>query len=208
MILGPNGAGKSTLLRTAALVTPPRRGAAVVNGEPITSVAAARRASRTIAYLPQETPLLAAFTVAESVRYAAWLRDAACDPATVNRALAAVGLQDDAHRKVRQLSGGSRRRLGIAQALVAEPAIALLDEPTVGLDPLQRVMFRDALRALGGSCIVISTHLLDDAAVLAERIVVLAGGEIRFDGPPSGLHGPEGPGSIEAGYVSLMRTER
>ena len=106
----------------------------------------------------------------------------------MRRVLRAVGLDDVAHRRVRTLSGGMRRRVALAQALLGRPELLVLDEPTAGLDPQQRLLFRELVsEAAEASAVVLSTHQTEDVAALCSRVVVLCDGAVAFDGPPSAL---------------------
>jgi ABC-type multidrug transport system ATPase subunit len=147
----------------------------------------------------------------------AWLKEmpAARVPAAVERAVARVGLADRADAKVRTLSGGMVRRVGIAQAIVNDPAVLLLDEPTAGLDPEQRVEFRELLRELGASAtVVVSTHLVEDVAAACTGVTLLDGGRIAYRGTPEALcllgEASGGPGDhpIERGYTAALRAHR
>jgi ABC-2 type transport system ATP-binding protein len=149
--------------------------------------------------------------VYDFVRYCAWLREvpaADADRAT-RAALEQVGLTDRARSRMKTLSGGMVRRAGIAGAVVGSPRLVLLDEPTVGLDPAQRLEFRALIRSLTGAAVILSTHLVEDVAALCDRLVVLADGGIRFDGTPADLAAravPDAPGDtdLERGYMTVL----
>jgi len=150
-LLGPNGAGKTSLLRMMATVLPPTSGTLRLLGRDPGGYGPRREIRRRLGYLPQTLGYYPGFTVAEFVEYFALLKD--MPPREVPRAVAVaierVGLGDRARAKLRTLSGGMLRRAGIAQAIVNEPELLLLDEPTAGLDPEQRVAFRALLRDFG-----------------------------------------------------------
>lgn len=216
-LLGPNGAGKTTLLRTFATVVLPRSGTLLIGGEDLSSGASVRRARRRIGHLPQRFGFHASFTVAEYVAYCAWLRDVSRETcaASVERAIAAVDLT--AHRRTRlgRLSGGMLRRCGIAAAIVGEPRLVLLDEPTTGLDPEQRLAFRGLVRRLAesGATVVLSTHLVEDVAAVCDRVCVLDAGVRLYDGTVAGLTARARPGvpgdtGVERGYVSVLRAAK
>jgi ABC-2 type transport system ATP-binding protein len=215
-LLGPNGAGKTTLIRILATLLAPSAGRVLVNGWPTTDPAGRVQIRRRLGYLPQDLGLYPRFTVFEFVDYLAILKELD-DPADRHRrvraALAAVELEDVAGRKLRSLSGGMRRRVGIAQAIVADPELLLLDEPTTGLDPEQRMRFRQLIAGLGTQrTVVLSTHLVEDVAAVCTQVVVLWQGRARFSGTPSELRQlAEGQvwSSTEdgAGAVSSWRTE-
>ncbi|WP_049652309.1 ATP-binding cassette domain-containing protein [Kitasatospora sp. MY 5-36] len=213
-LLGPNGAGKSTLLRTLATATPPRSGSVTVSGTTVTSEREARVVRRQVGYLPQDFGFYPSFTVQDFVEYCAWLRGVAPGEArdATRRAIEAVGLADRAGAKMKSLSGGMLRRAGIAAAVVGEPAVLLLDEPTVGLDPAQRLEFRTLLRSLPDTAIVLSTHLVEDVAAVCDRVVVMQDGRFVYDGTPGDLAGQasaDAPGDseFERGYMAVLRSE-
>jgi ABC-2 type transport system ATP-binding protein len=190
-LLGPNGAGKTTLIRILATLLAPSTGEVGVNGWHTSNPADRVEIRRHLGYLPQDLGLYPRFTVFEFVDYLAILKELD-DPADRHRrvraALAAVELEDLAKRKIRTLSGGMRRRVGIAQAIVADPQLLLLDEPTTGLDPEQRMRFRQLIAGIGEHrTVVLSTHLVEDVAAVCTAVVVLWQGRVRFHGSPSRL---------------------
>src|SRR5262249_3332183 len=131
---------------------------------------------RRLGYLPQDLGYYPGFTVREFVAYVAWLKEmpAAGAPAAVERAVDRVGLGPRIDTKIKTLSGGMVRRVGVAQAIVNEPDVLLLDEPTAGLDPEQRVEFRELLRELGAAAtVVVSTHLVEDVAAACTEVTLL-----------------------------------
>ena len=184
-LLGPNGAGKTTLLSLLATVLPPTRGRITVAGHEVTASHAERvEARRRIGYLPQEVHFPSGMTAAGFVDYIAVLKewkDGTRRAAEVRRVLELVGLGDRSTMKIRKLSGGQRRRLAVAQALLGAPELLLLDEPTTGLDPEQRASLRGILSELPGT-VFLSTHQTEDVAALCDRVIVLDAGAIRFDG--------------------------
>ncbi len=190
-LLGPNGAGKTTLLRILATVLAPDTGTVeVLGGDPTTGdgrLAVRRR----LGYLPQEPGFHRHFSAFEFVDYVAILKEWADRKERhdeVRRVLTMVGLEAVMHKRIRQLSGGMRRRVGIAQALLGRPGLLVLDEPTAGLDPEQRLRFRELLGTeAGGATVLLSTHQTDDVAALCQRVVVLLSGQVRFTGAPSAL---------------------
>ena len=212
-LLGPNGAGKTTLLRTLSTLLPPRSGSVLLFGREIRTERDARRARRRIGSLPQDFGYYPAFSVSDFVRYCAWLREVPkgeCADAT-RRALAAVGLEDRARERMKALSGGMLRRAGIAAAIVGSPSLVLLDEPTVGLDPAQRLDFRRLIRSLaqGGTAVLLSTHLVEDVGAVCDTVTVLAEGRIRYEGSPDhlaaqGSSAAPGDTPLERGYMSVL----
>ncbi|WP_033320544.1 ABC transporter ATP-binding protein [Streptomyces yerevanensis] len=211
-LLGPNGAGKTTLIRSLATVLRPAGGTLELLGTSLGGATDLRELRRLIGYLPQDFGYYKRFTVREFVEYMAWLKEVPRRdiPAAVQRAVERVGLADRADDRMRTLSGGMVRRAGIAQAIVNDPRILLLDEPTVGLDPAQRLRFRELLHELGiDTCVVVSTHLVEDVAAACTEVVLLAEGKLVFEGTPNELAAAGGPkdvgdSPIERGYSALL----
>ncbi|CAN5682544.1 ABC transporter ATP-binding protein [soil metagenome] len=190
-LLGPNGAGKTTLLRCLATVETPDDGTLQIlhrNPEQPTERTQIRRR---LGYMPQEPGFYPNFTAYDFLDYLAVLKEVVDDRQRrreVRRVLEAVDLTDRAMTKIRKLSGGMRRRLALAQALLADPQLLILDEPTSGLDPGQRLRFRDLVSHLAEDrTVLLSTHQTEDVAALCERVIVMDQGQVLFDGSPSGL---------------------
>jgi ABC-type multidrug transport system ATPase subunit len=215
-LLGPNGAGKTTLMRSLATVLRPAGGQLTLLGEQVGSRIDLRKVRRVIGYLPQEFGFYPRFTVREFVEYMAWLKEMPGRdvPGAVQRAVERVGLADRADDRMKTLSGGMLRRVGIAQAIVNSPEILLLDEPTVGLDPEQRMDFRALLRELGAdTCVLVSTHLVEDVVAACTDVVLIDAGRMVFQGVPSDLvtaGGADGAGdsAAERGYSALLQAHR
>ena len=190
-LLGPNGAGKTTLLRILATVLAPDSGHVELLGLSTENAEARQSIRRRLGYVPQEPGFHRQFSAFEFVDYVAVLKlitDRRVRHDEVRRVLEAVGLTSVMHKRIRQLSGGMRRRVAIAQALLGSPELLVLDEPTAGLDPEQRLRFRELLStAAEGTTVVLSTHQTEDVAALCQRVVVMYGGTVRFDGTPAGL---------------------
>ncbi|MFC5057663.1 ABC transporter ATP-binding protein [Saccharothrix xinjiangensis] len=211
-LLGPNGAGKTTLIRALATVLRPASGTLEVFGRPVSGQVDLRALRRSLGYLPQDFGYYKRFTVREFVEYVAWLKEVPARdvPGAVQRAVERVGLADRADDRLKSLSGGMVRRAGIAQAIVNDPELLLLDEPTAGLDPGQRVRFRELVQELGAdSCVVVSTHLVEDVAAACSDVVLVAGGKLVFQGTPAELAAAGGPdhvgdSPIERGYSALL----
>jgi ABC-2 type transport system ATP-binding protein len=146
---------------------------------------------RRLGYLPQEPGFHRQFSAFEFVDYVAILKEWADRKPRhdeVRRVLSLVGLESVMHKRIRQLSGGMRRRVGIAQALLGRPDLLVLDEPTAGLDPEQRLRFRELLGTeAAGATVLLSTHQTDDVAALCQRVIVLLEGTVRYAGSPAGL---------------------
>jgi ABC-2 type transport system ATP-binding protein len=185
-LLGPNGAGKTTLLRLLATALPPSQGAVRVLGRDPDVPAERTDIRRRLGYLPQEVGFPRAFTAFAFVDYIALLKEwtePSARHTEVRRVLDQVGLSDVATKRIRAMSGGQRRRVALAQALLGSPPVLILDEPTTGVDPEQRVTLRTVLAEIARtSIVVLSTHQTEDVAALCERVVVLDQGRIRYDG--------------------------
>jgi ABC-2 type transport system ATP-binding protein len=216
-LLGPNGAGKTSLLRMMATVLPPTSGTMRLLGRDPGSYGPRREIRRRLGYLPQNLGYYPGFTVADFVEYFALLKDmpARQVPGAVAAAIEHVGLGDRARAKLRTLSGGMLRRVGIAQAIVNEPELLLLDEPTAGLDPEQRVAFRALLRDLGQrSTVVVSTHLVEDVGAACTEVALMEAGRIAFHGTPQELtargedSGAAGDAPLERGYSAVLAAAR
>ncbi|QWQ41155.1 ABC transporter ATP-binding protein [Streptomyces sp. YPW6] len=219
-LLGPNGAGKTSLIRVLATVSAPDSGRVELLGRDVGPGADHRERAavrRLLGYLPQEFGHYPGFTVREFVGYVAWLKemDGRGVAAAVERAVDRVGLGDRIDAKVKTLSGGMVRRVGIAQAIVNEPGLLLLDEPTAGLDPEQRVEFRALLRELGRtSTVIVSTHLVEDVAAACADVTLIEAGRIAYRGTTADLielgDAADGLGGnpIERGYTAALRAHR
>ena len=190
-LLGPNGAGKTTLLRILATVLAPDGGDVRLLGHDVSSAGHRTEIRRRLGYMPQEPGFHRNFTAFEFVDYVAILKemtDRRQRHDEVRRVLDAAGLRDVAHRKIRALSGGMRRRVALAQALLGDPDLLILDEPTAGLDPEQRLRFRDVISRLGEDrAIVLSTHQTEDVAALCQHVVVMNAGGVLLRGAPRDL---------------------
>jgi ABC-2 type transport system ATP-binding protein len=215
-LLGPNGAGKTSLLRMLATVLAPSSGALRLLGENPARAGGRREIRRRLGYLPQNLGYYPAFTVAEFIEYFALLKE--MPPGSIPRAVATaierVDLGPRAKARLRTLSGGMLRRVGIAQAIVNDPELLLFDEPTAGLDPEQRVAFRALLRSLGEtSTVVVSTHLVEDVGAACTEVALMDAGRIVFRGTPPELiargegHGV-GDAPLERGYTAVLQAAR
>ena len=185
-LLGPNGAGKTTLLRMLATVSSYDEGSLRIMGEDPRDAAGRLAIRRSLGYLPQDAGFHRSFSAFEAIDYIAVLKEHVHPSARhdeVRRVLDLVGLTDDAAKKVRALSGGMRRRLALAQALLGQPDLLVLDEPTAGLDPEQRIRFRDLVSEAGsGRTVLLSTHQTEDVAAVCSHVVVMNKGRHLFGG--------------------------
>ena len=188
-LLGSNGAGKSTLMRIICTLLVPTHGRVTVNGLDV--VTERRAVRRLFGYLPQEFSawrLQTASEVLDTLAALSGLGDPRARRRRIDAVLESVGLTKVAGRKVKQLSGGMTRRLGVAQALVHEPNVLIVDEPTVGLDPEERLRFRQLMAELGRDrAIVLSTHIVADLGAGCSDLALLDRGEVVFRGTPTEL---------------------
>jgi ABC-type multidrug transport system ATPase subunit len=216
-LLGPNGAGKTTLLRMMATVVAPTSGQMRLLDRDPGSYGPRRQIRRRLGYLPQQLGYYPGFTVAEFVEYFALLKEMPSTriSAAVSAAIERVDLGAKAGARLRTLSGGMLRRVGIAQAIVNEPDLLLLDEPTAGLDPEQRVAFRALMRELGAAAtVVVSTHLVEDVGAACGRVALMDNGKIVFQGTPAELtargqsSGASGDAPLERGYSAVLAQVR
>jgi ABC-2 type transport system ATP-binding protein len=183
-LLGRNGAGKTTLLKTMATLIAPTAGTLVHNGVPITDPTAFRRR---LGYVPQQVEFYPHWSAARTLRFLAELRGDVPTGAQITATLETVGLTDSRQR-VGTYSGGMKRRLALATALLANPAILVVDEPTAGVDPDGRTLIRKILGNISRDRIVVlSTHTISDIEWLADQIVILKHGTVGFAGRPAHL---------------------
>jgi ABC-2 type transport system ATP-binding protein len=192
-LLGPNGAGKTTLLRMMATVLAPDAGDIRLLGWDPRKAEDRLAIRRRLGYMPQEPGFHRNFTAFEFVDYVAILKEMVERRARhdeVRRVLALVGLEAQLGKKIKHLSGGMRRRVALAQALLGDPDLLVLDEPTAGLDPEQRLRFREIVSERAADrTVILSTHQTEDVAALCPRVVVLLDGKALFDGTPRDLAG-------------------
>jgi ABC-2 type transport system ATP-binding protein len=216
-LLGPNGAGKTSLLRMLATVIAPSSGRLRLLGRDPGAYGPRREIRRRLGYLPQTLGYYPGFTVVEFVEYFALLKELppARVPVAVAAAVEQVGLGDKARAKLRTLSGGMLRRVGIAQAIVNQPQLLLLDEPTAGLDPEQRVAFRALLRELGQrATVIVSTHLVEDVGAACSQVALMDQGRLVFHGTPAELTAraegtaAAGDAPLERGYSAVLTAAR
>jgi len=189
-LLGPNGAGKSTLMRILVTLMQSTEGEVLVNGKEIQNY---RKEIRTmVGYLPQDFRFFAKLKSWEFLDYAARLGGMSSRKERrerVDEMLESVGLYEFRNRMANKLSGGMKRRLGIAQALIAHPSMIIVDEPTTGLDPEERIRFRNLLSDLGRSetIIILSTHIVGDISSTCKQMALLNEGSLIYNGTPDHL---------------------
>jgi ABC-2 type transport system ATP-binding protein len=215
-LLGPNGAGKTSLLRIMATALPPTSGNLRLLDRDPASYSERQEIRTRLGYLPQTPGFYPGFTVTESVEYFALLKGVPAGHLreAVTAAIDQVDLASQARSRMRTLSGGMQRRAAIAQAIVNQPELLLLDEPTAGLDPEQRIAFRVLLRKLGSTAtVVVSTHLVEDVAAACDRVAIMDKGEIVYLGTSAELADQAsqqalGDGPLERGYTEVLRAAR
>jgi ABC-2 type transport system ATP-binding protein len=188
-LLGPNGAGKSTLMRTVASLQSPTAGS--IRFGDIDVLADPETLRRTLGYLPQDFgvyPRVSAYAMLDQMAVLKGITAAADRKAVVETLLNQTNLWAVRDKAIAGFSGGMRQRFGIAQALIGNPELIIVDEPTAGLDPEERNRFLNLLAAIGDNVVVIlSTHIVDDVADLCPRMAVLAGGRLQLEGKPADL---------------------
>ena len=180
-LLGPNGAGKTTLLRCVLGLYPFEKGEIRLNGKKITDI----QRQVNIGYLPQKSGVFPGLTVEEHLRYFANLKklEKTKTDAFINEALEMVHLTEQRKMKGRKLSGGMVRRLGIAQAVLGMPELVIFDEPTTGLDPEERMRFKNIVRQLGKeTTVIMSTHIVEDVEVVCDQILIMKDGTFSMQG--------------------------
>ncbi|MCZ3390254.1 MAG: ATP-binding cassette domain-containing protein [Actinomycetia bacterium] len=206
VLLGPNGAGKSSLMLAICGLIPIDSGTVTWNGEPTDRGDHLQHFRQSLGWMPQNPGFPPRLRVNRFLESAAWLKsvDADAQPAAVAHALETVDLTDFADRTTGKLSGGESQRLALGAALVADPGLIILDEPTAGFDPDQRALFHRTLRDLGrGRVVLVSTHLLEDVEGIADRVTVIHRGRSAFTGSVQDFVGRTG--STEVSLQTLRQ---
>lgn len=184
-LLGANGAGKTTLMNMICMLVKPERGRILFNGADIVDMGEKYR--QHLGYLPQDFRGYSEFTAQEFLEYVAALKGVSIDD-RLDYLLESVGMSGERHRKIRTFSGGMRRRIGIAQAMINDPDILILDEPTAGLDPKERARFRNIISSLSREKIIIlSTHIVSDVEHIADDIIIMKDGRLLDTGAPESI---------------------
>ncbi len=195
--LGPNGAGKTTTLKMLAGFLAPTSGTARING--FDCVSQSLEVRRSLGYLPENVSIYPELTVGQFLKFAAqakWV-ESKDQPAEIRRVMAACGLEEVAGKLVKALSKGFRQRLGLAQALLRQPPVLILDEPTIGLDPSQIVEIRSLIKNLeGGHTVILSSHILPEVSQLCHRVIIINRGQIVASDTPENLSRQMGRGAI------------
>lgn len=184
--LGPNGAGKSTLMRIITGFLKPDSGYCTVSG--LRNDTKNYQWRKSIGYLPEHNPLYTDMYVREFLRFTAGLFNIANSSKLVNQLIEKTGLEHEQHKKIKQLSKGYRQRVGLAQALIHDPDILILDEPTTGLDPNQIIQIRALIKDLGAQkTVMFSTHIMQEVEALCDRVIIIRSGKLVADSTLSAL---------------------
>lgn len=216
-LLGPNGAGKTTFMRILAGLLTPTAGAIQIFGVDATTAKGREAVQKQLGYLPQDLALYPNFSAYEFLDYMAILKGVNSRKARKQQIadlLDIVRLTEIAKRPIRTYSGGMKRRVGIAQAMLGSPRLVIVDEPTVGLDPEERVRFRHLLAQVAEKCIVIlSTHIIEDIGQSCQELAIIQKGTVRFTGSPDGLiayareRAQDDSLNLEQSYIVATSTE-
>lgn len=211
-LLGPNGAGKSTLMKLLVAGLLPTGGTILVDGKPL--MKQERMLKACLGYLPQSFGLFDELTVWQFLDYMAALKGIAGSKEAIAAAIQHTNLEEKQREKIRTLSGGQRQRVGIAQAILGDPDFLIFDEPTVGLDPEERIGFRNLFsRMAQDRLVLLSTHIIEDVQSVCNQLIVMHRGRIRFFGTPAGLiagavgHVGRTEPTLEDAYLYLISGE-
>jgi ABC-2 type transport system ATP-binding protein len=203
-LLGPNGAGKTTLMRILAGIVNSSGGAVRIHGHDLATESGKQAVKAMLGYLPQELGMYNELSAAQFVDYMAILKgldDPRQRRLRVEKVMEVVGLNENAGRKIKGFSGGMKRRVGIAQALVNDPKLLIVDEPTAGLDPEERIRFRNLLVNLAAErTVLLSTHIVEDIGQTCRDLAVISCGKVLFRGSPVQLT------QAAAGHVWTLTT--
>lgn len=190
-LLGPNGAGKTTLMRIIAGLLRPSSGRVNIFGHDISTAQGKQAVQSGLGYLPQELGLYPSLSAREFLDYVAILKgitDSKTRQRQIEDVLELVRLTDTGSRKIKTFSGGMKRRVGIAQAMLGDPKLLIVDEPTVGLDPEERVRFRNLLSDMARRCtVILSTHVIEDISHSCRDLAIIQSGQVLFRGSPAKL---------------------
>jgi len=195
--LGPNGAGKTTTMKVITCFLPPSEGTVVVDGMDVRTNSIGVRSR--IGYLPENTPLYQEMTTLDYLSFVASMRgvDPRLQSSRIARMADVCGLDTVLGKRIEALSKGYRQRVGLAQAMIHEPPIVILDEPTTGLDPNQIVEIRELIKNIGADrTVILSTHILSEVEMSCDRVLIINRGELVADGTPA---------ELEAGFTGDCR---
>ena len=199
--LGPNGAGKTTTMRILTGFMPPTSGRAIVAGHDVFTDSMEVR--RRVGYLPENVPLYRDMTALGYLKFIAAVRGLRDGEGRAREVLGRVDLLGRADSRIRTLSKGMRQRVGVAQALIHDPEVLILDEPTIGLDPFQVLELRDLVRVLGRDhTVLFSTHILSEAEQICDKVIIIDRGEIMAEGSPQALRS-----ELESGRPVIVRVD-
>ena len=202
--LGPNGAGKTTAMKLITGFLEPESGTVVVAGHDVgrNPLAAQRR----IGYLQENAPAYSEMTVDGFLRFVADARDVVDTERAIDRVVDVTTLSRVRHQTIETLSKGFKRRVGLAQAMIHDPEVLILDEPTDGLDPNQRVLVQDLLANVSQErCVILSTHILDEAEQVCNRAVIISDGRILVDSTPRALVEQSTSGRLDEVFRTMTR---
>lgn len=206
--LGPNGAGKSTTMRMVTGFLPPTSGTAVICGHDIVTDPVC--AKKCLGYLPESAPSYRAMRVIDFLRFIAEVRGipSAQRVSKVAEVIEKTRLEPVAYQTIETLSKGYRQRTCFAQAIIHDPAVLIMDEPTDGLDPNQKYTVREMIREMASEkAIVISTHILEEVDAVCTRAIVIANGEVKADGTPAELRAKDSSGRLDVVFRALTLQE-
>ena len=202
--LGPNGAGKTTAMKLITGFLEPDGGTVVVAGHDVGKDPLA--AQRQIGYLPENAPAYGEMTVDGFLRFIADARDVVDAERAIDRVVEMTALKRVRHQTIETLSKGFKRRVGLAQAMIHDPEVLILDEPTDGLDPNQRVLVQDVLANISQErCVILSTHILDEAEKVCTRAVIISDGRILVDSTPGELVEQSSSGRLDEVFRTITR---
>ncbi len=185
-LIGPNGAGKSTLMKLLVSELLPTEGEILFDGNPL--IKQEQKLKSMLGYIPQSFGMYDELTVWQFLDYIAALKGIKHSKIAIDEAITQTNLEEKRKVRIRTLSGGQRQRLGIAQALLGNPQLLIFDEPTIGLDPEERVNFRNLFsKTAQDKLLILSTHIIEDVQSICDRLLILHNGEVLFDGSPENL---------------------
>lgn len=185
-LVGPNGAGKSTLMKIISCFIPPSEGKVYVNGLNVAEQSIQVR--KQVGYLPENNPLYTDMYVREYLTFVAGLRKIKNDKQRIDEIVKITGLTPEQNKKIGKLSKGYKQRTGIAQALLGDPEVLILDEPTAGLDPNQLVEIRNLIKKIGKEkTILLSTHIMQEVEAVCDRVIILSNGQVVADDVPESI---------------------
>lgn len=202
--LGPNGAGKTTAMKLITGFLEPDSGSVVVDGHDVGRDPLA--AQRCIGYLPENAPAYGEMTVDGFLRFIADAREVVDVESAIDRVVDMAALRKVRYQTIETLSKGFKRRVGLAQAMIHNPNVLILDEPTDGLDPNQRVLVQDLLANLSQErCVILSTHILDEAEKVCNRAIIISDGRILVDSTPRDLVEQSSSGRLDEVFRTLTQ---